>query len=159
MRVPKTPAVPSESLQIISLLELIELHLDGGMEQPQLHEQLMRNRGRFGKSQNRWKQVRQIQIEVSEGLDEIVDGRGFGIRQIDLVVQLFTKGAPVELNEGMFLCDFADYAVGDASAFAEAGQMQLPHFPAAAHVVHQKERFPFAANESHNLTPKLPVCL
>ncbi len=38
--------------------------------------------------------------------------------------------------------------------------MKLPHFSAAAHVVHQIERVSFAANESHQLIPKQqPFCV
>jgi hypothetical protein len=32
MRISKTPAVPGDSLQFMALPELIEFHLDGGIE-------------------------------------------------------------------------------------------------------------------------------
>jgi hypothetical protein len=156
MRISKTPA-PGNSLQVISLSELIEFHLDVGIQQPQLHEQFVRHRGRFGKSQDRWKQVRKIKVEVPEGLHKLLDGRGFGVRQIDLIVQLLAEGTPVEFNEGMFLGDFTDDLVRDASAFAEPSEMQLLHFSAAAHVVHQVVGVPFAANKSHRSSPANPL--
>jgi hypothetical protein len=45
LRTSKSPAVPGASLQFASFAELIEFHLNGGIEQPQLHQQLMRQRG------------------------------------------------------------------------------------------------------------------
>jgi hypothetical protein len=90
MRISQPPATPGDSLQIISLTELIELHLDRRVEQPQLQKKLLRDRGRFGKSQDRWKQVRKIKVEVSERLHKLLDGRGLRIGQINLVVHLFT---------------------------------------------------------------------
>ena len=69
-------------------------------------------------------------------------------------VELFTQSLPVEVHEGVRLGNFADDAIGDASAVAEAGEVKLPHFSTAAHVVHQVERVSFAANEGHRLTPK-----
>jgi hypothetical protein len=35
--------------------------------------------------------------------------------------------------------------------------MELAHFSAAAHVVHQVERISFAADKSHGITLKLPL--
>jgi hypothetical protein len=53
----------------------------------------------------------------------------------------------------MFLGNFTYHLVRDASAFAEPSQMQLAHFSAAAHIVHQVVGIPFAANESHRTSP------
>ena len=69
-------------------------------------------------------------------------------------VELFTQSLPVEVHEGVLFGNFPDNAIGDASAVAEAGEVKLPHFSTAAHVVHQVERVSFAANEGHRLTPK-----
>ena len=71
------------------------------------------------------------------------------IGQIDLAIQLFAERAPVEFDERMLLGDFADDGIGDAGAFAETSEMELPHFTAAAHIVHQVIGISFAANESH----------
>ncbi|HXI43871.1 MAG TPA: hypothetical protein VNH83_28070, partial [Bryobacteraceae bacterium] len=82
------------SLQLVFGTELIELYLDGGVEQLHLKEQLTRHRGRFGKPKDLGEKVRQIKIESAEGLNEFLDGRGLRVSKIDLVVQLFAQGAP-----------------------------------------------------------------
>ena len=51
MRIPKTPARPAKSFQVVLPGELIELYLDTGVQQPQLYEQFPRHGGRFGKSE------------------------------------------------------------------------------------------------------------
>jgi hypothetical protein len=48
--------------------------------------------------------------------------------------------------------DFAHKVIGNSDAGPEARQMELQHFSAAAHVVHQVERIPFAADKSHGIT-------
>src|SRR5215469_5832274 len=88
VRVSQTPTAPGDPLEVIPLPELVKLHLNRGIEQSQLHEKLMRNRRGFGKSQDRGKQVRKIKIEVPEGMHELLDGRRFGIGQIDLTIDL-----------------------------------------------------------------------
>jgi hypothetical protein len=137
------------SLQMVFGTELIELYLDGGAEQPQLEEQLPRHRGRFGKPKHLGKQIRQIKIEIAEGLNEFLNGRGLRVSEIDLVVQLFAQGAPVEIDEGVLLGDCFDDVVGDPGAIAEPGEMELPHFSAAAHIVHQIVGISFATDKSH----------
>ncbi|MGB2668344.1 MAG: hypothetical protein WAK48_30440, partial [Candidatus Acidiferrum sp.] len=137
------------ALQIMALPELIELHLDSGIEQAQLHKKFMCDRRRFGKSQDRWKEVRKIKIEITQGLDEFVERGGLRVGEIDLAIDLFTQGAPIEFDERMLLGDFADDGIGDAGAFAEAGEMELAHFTAAAHVVHQVIGVSFTANKGH----------
>jgi hypothetical protein len=52
----------------------------------------------------------------------------------------------------MLFRNFADDSVGNFRALAEPGEMQLLHFSAAAHVVHQIIRIAFATNESHDFT-------
>src|SRR5882724_10902967 len=52
----------------------------------------------------------------------------------------------------MFPGYFADNGIRDFRALAEPGEVQLLHFSAAAHVVHQIIRISFAANESHGIT-------
>src|SRR5260370_37178848 len=96
-------ADPIHSLQMVFGTELIELYLDGGVEQPQLEEQLPRHRGRFGKPKHLGKQIRQIKIEIAEALNEFLNGRGLRVSEIDLVVQLFAQRAPVEIDEGVLL--------------------------------------------------------
>jgi len=83
------------------------------------------------------KEIRQIKIDIAEGLNEFSGRPGFRVSEIDLVVQLFAQRAPVEIDEGMFLGDFLDDVVGDAGAVAETSEMELLHFSAAAHIVHQ----------------------
>jgi hypothetical protein len=56
----------------------------------------------------------------------------------------------------MFLGYLPYHLVGDTRAYSEACQVNLLHFSAAAHIVHQKEGLSFAANESHDLTLRLP---
>jgi len=68
-------------------------------------------------------------------------------------VELFAQSPPVKVHEGVLFGNLANDAIGNSSAVAEAGQVKLPHFSAAAHVVHQVERIPFAANESHQRYP------
>src|SRR5579859_7997175 len=147
----KPTARPMHSLQMVFGTELIELYLDGGVEQPQLEEQLPRHRGRFGKPKHLGKKIRQIKIESAEGLNEFLDGRGLRVSEIDLVVQLFAEGAPVEIDEGMLLGDCLDDVVGDTGAVAETGEMELPQFSAAAHIVHQIVGVSFATDESHDV--------
>jgi len=91
MRVSQTPGAPGDTLQIISQPELIELHLDSGIEQTKLHEEFLCNSGRFGKSQDRRKEVRKIEVEISERMDKLLDGRGFRVGQINLVIHLFAE--------------------------------------------------------------------
>jgi hypothetical protein len=55
----------------------------------------------------------------------------------------------------MFLADFADNGVGDSRALAQTCEVQLLHFSAAAHVVHQIKHVSFATNESHDITMNL----
>jgi hypothetical protein len=60
----------------------------------------------------------------------------------------------------VFLSDLAHHAFRDSRSVAQSRQVQLQHFAAAADVVHQIERIPFAANESHETHPatsKVPV--
>ena len=123
MRISQTPAEPRDALQIISLTKLIKLHLDRGIEQTQLHKNFVCHCGRFGKSQDRWKEVRKIKVQVSERLDKLLDGGRLRISEIDLVVQLLAKRAPVECNERMFPANFTDDGVGDARAFTEASKV------------------------------------
>ncbi len=75
-----------------------------------------------------------------------------GIRQVHLTVQLFPQGFPIELHEGMLFGNFTHQVIGNSRAGAETGQMELAHFSAAAHVVHQVERISFAADKSHGCT-------
>jgi len=153
MRISQPPAAPSEPLQIIPLPELVELHLDGGIEQAQLHEKFVCNRGRFGKSQDRWKKVRKVKVQIAQGLDELLDGWRLRIGQIDLIIQLFAQRAPIQFDEGVFLGDLAYHRVGDPGALTQTSQMQLAHFSAAAHIVHQVIGIAFAANEGHRPPP------
>src|SRR5258708_3121427 len=76
-------ACPMHSLQMVFGTELIELYLDGGVEQPQLEEQLPRHRGRFGKPKHLGKQIRQIKIEIAEALNKFLTGRGFRVTKTD----------------------------------------------------------------------------
>lgn len=133
----------------MALPELVELHLDSGIEQAQLHKKFMCDRRRFGNSQDRWKEVRKIKIEITQGLDEFVESGGLRIGEVDLAIDLFTQGTPVEFDERMLFGDFADDGIGDAGAFAEPGEMELAHFTAAAHVVHQVVGVTFTANKGH----------
>src|SRR2546423_5991124 len=67
---------------------------------------------------------------------------------------MFAQSSPIELHERVLPGDLANHLVGDARAVSQAGQMQLPHFSAAAHVVHQIEGVSFAANKSHLPLPQ-----
>src|ERR1700675_961593 len=115
----KPTACPVHSLQLVFGTELIELNLDGGVEKPQLEEQLPRHHGRFGKPKHLGREIRQIKIEIAEALNEFLNGRGLMVSEIDLVIQLSAQGAPVEIDEGMLLGDSLDDSVGDAGAIAE----------------------------------------
>ena len=144
---------------LASTVKLIELDLDGGLQQPQLQEQLLSHSRGFGKFKKRRKEVRQIQIKRSQGGYEALDRGRVGVREFQLLtelpVQLLPQSFPIELHKRMFFGHLADHLVSDPCTHSEPRQVDLLHFSAAAHVVHQKERFPFAANESHNLTPEL----
>src|SRR5258708_6410735 len=72
-----------------------------------------------------------------------------------MTVDLFAQGPPVELHERVLLGPLAHDAFRDSRAVAESRQVQLPHFSAAAHVVHQVECVSFAANESHGTHPAM----
>jgi hypothetical protein len=52
----------------------------------------------------------------------------------------------------MFLGHYADNFIGNPRAFAQASEVELLHFSAAAHIVHQVISIPFAADESHDQT-------
>jgi hypothetical protein len=66
---------------------------------------------------------------------------------------LFAQGSPIKLHERVLLGDFANDFVGNSRAVSQASQMQLAHFIAAAHIVHQVEEISFAADKSHDVTP------
>jgi hypothetical protein len=77
-----------------------------------------------------------------------------------VAVDLFAQRPPVELHEGMFLGNLFDHSLCNSRTVTQPCQVQLLHFAAAAHVVHQVERISFAANECHNtypVTSNLPV--
>jgi hypothetical protein len=59
----------------------------------------------------------------------------------------------------MLLGHLPNHFIGNPGADAQPRQVDLPHFSAAAHAVHQKEGLSFAANESHDFTLKLPFLL
>jgi hypothetical protein len=86
MRASNATAGPVESLQFILAGELIELHLNGGLQEPQLQKQLPRHRGRFGKTKYRREKIRQVQIEVSQRVDEFLNGGRLRVGQIDLII-------------------------------------------------------------------------
>jgi hypothetical protein len=65
---------------------------------------------------------------------------------------LIAQRSPIQLHEWMFLGNFAHDFLGNSRTMSEAGQMKLEHFTAAAHIVHQVERIPFAADKSHDFT-------
>src|SRR6266849_1547089 len=51
----------------------------------------------------------------------------------------------------MLLGDCLDDVVGDPCAVAETGEVELPHFSAAAHIVHQIVGVSFATDKSHDV--------
>jgi hypothetical protein len=65
---------------------------------------------------------------------------------------LLAQGSPVEFHERVLFRYFSNHVIGDSRTMSEAGQMQLAYFFTAAHIVHQVERIPFAADKSHDLT-------
>jgi hypothetical protein len=69
-----------------------------------------------------------------------------------LAIQLFAQRFPVQLHKGMLLGNQAHYVICDSRPGSQARQMELAHFSAAAHVVHQVKRIPFATDESHDST-------
>jgi hypothetical protein len=69
-----------------------------------------------------------------------------------LAVQLIAQGFPIQRHEGMLLGNFPHQIIGNSRAGSQPGQMELPHFSAAAHVVHQVKRISFAADKSHDGT-------
>jgi hypothetical protein len=148
-RASESPDTPGDALEIAPLPELIELHLDGGIQQPQLNQKFSGDCRRFRKPKGLRKQVREVQIQGSEGVDKLLDRRRIRIGQINLVIQLFAENAPIEFNEGMLFADFAYDLVCDASAVTEAGEVQLANFSTPAHVMHQVVGVSFAANKSH----------
>jgi hypothetical protein len=78
-----------------------------------------------------------------------------------MTVDLFAQSPPIELHERVLLRDLAHHAFRDSRAVSEPRQVQLPHFASPAHIVHQVEGIPFAANESHDdahpATSNVPV--
>src|SRR5215469_1985586 len=137
--------------------KLVQLYLDGRVKQPQLQQQLPRHRGRFGKPQHLGIEVRQIKIERTKRVDKLQDRGGFRVSEIDVMIQLFAEGVPVEIDEGMFLGDFLDDVVRDTGTVAKTSEMELPNFSAAAHIVHQVVRVSFAANKSHRSVLRTPL--
>src|SRR5690242_14685061 len=144
VRVAVPPASPAK---------LFQFDLNGRLQEPQLYQQLPCYHGRFRNSEERRKHIRQFEIEgTKRGNQPLHHGR-IGVRQVYGVTAVFSQSSPVELHERVFLRDFLDNLLSDARALSQARQMQLPHFSASAHVVHQVERISFAANKSHDLTP------
>src|ERR1700758_1623082 len=70
-----------------------------------------------------------------------------------MTVDLLAQSLPVEFDKRVLLRDLAHHSLRDPRAVSQSRQMQLPHFPAAAHVVHQVKGIPFSANESHTTHP------
>ena len=81
-----------------------------------------------------------------------MDRRRLRIRQVRGMLVLLAQSSPVELHKRMFLRNFLDDLLGNARALSQTRQMELLYFFAAAHVVHQVERIPFAADKSHGFT-------
>jgi hypothetical protein len=52
----------------------------------------------------------------------------------------------------MLFGHFAHHVICNSRAGSETRQVELAHFTAAAHVVHQVKRISFAADESHDVT-------
>ncbi len=139
-----------------STAKLVQLDLKGGLQKPQLHKQLPRHHGGFRNPEKRRKQVRQFEIESSKRGNKFLDRGRVGICQVHLAVQLFAQRLPVQLHEGMLFGNLANQVIGDSGVGSEPRQMQLAHLSAAAHIVHQVERIPFAADKSHDVTSDLP---
>jgi len=135
-----------------SAVKLIELDLNGRLQKPHLHQQLPRYHGGFRNSEERRKQIRQVEIERSKRGNKLLDLRRVGVREVHLVIQLSAQPSPVELHERVLLGDFTNNFVGNSCAVSQARKVELAHFSAAAHVVHQVERIPFAADKSHGFT-------
>jgi hypothetical protein len=77
-----------------------------------------------------------------------------------MTVELLAQGPPVQLHEWMLFRDFFYHPFRNSRAVTQSRQMQLTHFAAAAHIVHQVERISFAANKGHQTHPatsNLPV--
>jgi len=55
----------------------------------------------------------------------------------------------------MLLGNFTHEIISNSRTGSETGQMELAHFSVAAHVVHQVERIPFAADKSQDVTSNL----
>src|SRR5947209_5658307 len=68
-----------------------------------------------------------------------------------MIVDLLSQSLPVKLHEGVLLGDFAYHSLRNPGAITESSQMQLLHFSAAAHIVHQIKRVSFSADKSHGL--------
>src|SRR5258707_2675892 len=71
-----------------------------------------------------------------------------------MTVDLLAQCPPVQLDEWMFLRDLLYHPLRNSRAVAQSRQVQLTHFSAAAHVVHQIERISFAANKCHRTHSK-----
>jgi hypothetical protein len=56
----------------------------------------------------------------------------------------------------MLLGNFPHQIIRNSRTRSKTCQMELTHFSAAAHIVHQVERISFAADKSHGITSKLP---
>src|ERR1019366_1767051 len=83
-------------------------------------------------------------------MHQILHVRRPDIEYFDPAAHLLAQMRPVEIEERMLPRDRPHYVVRDTRPLAKSRQMQLLHFSAAAHVVHQEIRFAFAAYESHN---------
>jgi hypothetical protein len=57
----------------------------------------------------------------------------------------------------MLLGNFAHHSLGDLRVFPEACEMSLPNLLAPAHVVHQIELVPFAANKRHDFASSIQL--
>jgi hypothetical protein len=135
------------------LVKLSQLDLERGLQEPQLYEQLPRHCGRFRNSEYRRKQIREIEIQSPQSSHQFLHRRRIWIRKVHMTVDLLAQCAPVELDERVFLRDLAYHSLGYPRAVSQSRKVQLPHFSAAAHIVHQVESVSFAANESHTAHP------
>src|SRR6266436_7734284 len=137
-----------------ALVKLGQLDLECGLQEPQLHHQLTRHRGGFRNSEYRRKQVRKIEIQVSQSSHQLLDRRRIRIGEVQMTVNLLAQCPPVQLDEWMFLRDLLYHPLRNSRAVAQSRQVQLKHFSAAAHIVHQVKRISFAANKCHHLHSK-----
>src|SRR5579863_9983742 len=134
-------------------IKLVEFDSYGGVQQTELRDNFQSRFRRMRYIQQGRKQVGKVEIESAQSGYELLNLVGFGIEQLDAVVDLLAQFVPVHIHKGIGTRDLPHNVVGDAGTLPELGQVQLLDPVALANVVDQVKGVPFASQKGHRTLP------